>query len=466
MEKVYGIKHGNGRPSGRLFAISDQHLVCRAVAADHRSRARPMVPGDAANMVRAIFSGHDRPVSTEQERIAWPLLIAATVGLAFGLQNLGLGTFNLFVVPLSEDLDWDRGAVSLGFSIIACTMAGLAPFHGTVVDRWGVRRTVIPAVIGSAAVYAAFAFVGSEIYWFYGLCLLLGVLGAGTMPTAYSRVIVSHFSARRGFALGFAMAGAALILAGFFPLIQAIIDVYGRQPAYLAIAVFCVCVPLPLVIKWMPDKAGIRTAQELVRDNQDVQGVTLKEAMQSLPFWLMSAGFTLAGTIISAVLGHLVPLAQAHGVSGAQLFLVGPTVALGLIAGRFIVGIMLDRFSGSRVVLVVLLFPLLGMSMLASGATGLIALLALLLHAIGAGGESDTMAYLASRYFGIKAFGAIFGTMYAAFIIGYAVGPLILGYSQQFTGNYEKGVDIVVVIAAITLVPFFVLGRFSYHHSS
>jgi len=46
---------------------------------------------------------------------------------------------------------------------------------------------------------------------------------------------------------------------------------------------------------------------------------------------------------------------------------------------------------------------------------------------LGAGSESDVLGYLTGRYFGLKAFGQIYGLVFAGFMVGTAIGPYLFG---------------------------------------
>jgi cyanate permease len=52
------------------------------------------------------------------------------------------------------------------------------------------------------------------------------------------------------------------------------------------------------------------------------------------------------------------------------------------------------------------------------------------------GAEGDIVPYLVSRYFGLRAFGEIFGYAFTAFVLGAVIGPLLMGVSFDFTGSY------------------------------
>ncbi len=58
----------------------------------------------------------------------------------------------------------------------------------------------------------------------------------------------------------------------------------------------------------------------------------------------------------------------------------------------------------------------------------LVAIAAVMLVTVGSGAESDFVGYLVGRYFGLKAYGQIFGVIYGMFMVGIAIGPALFGY--------------------------------------
>jgi hypothetical protein len=67
------------------------------------------------------------------------------------------------------------------------------------------------------------------------------------------------------------------------------------------------------------------------------------------------------------------------------------------------------------------------------------------------GAELDLMAYMVSRYFGLRAFGEIYSYVYAAYVLGSGIGPLLMGVGFDATGSYNLalgGLAISTLIAA------------------
>ena len=90
----------------------------------------------------------------------------------------------------------------------------------------------------------------------------------------------------------------------------------------------------------------------------------------------------------------------------------------------------------------------------------LTAAVAILILGIAAGVEFDVLAYLASRYFGLRHYATIYGILYAFFGFGAGVGPAVFGMAFEATGSY----DLILLIASgaflIGALPLLLLGPY------
>jgi MFS family permease len=75
---------------------------------------------------------------------------------------------------------------------------------------------------------------------------------------------------------------------------------------------------------------------------------------------------------------------------------------------------------------------------------------------LGVGGEVDLMAFMVSRYFGLRCFGAIYATMFTLFSLGVGLGPYLLGLSYDKFGSYVPmmmvNLGFIVVMCALLLI--------------
>lgn len=108
---------------------------------------------------------------------------------------------------------------------------------------------------------------------------------------------------------------------------------------------------------------------------------------------------------------------------------------LSLLVARLVTGFLLDRFSGR--VIAVILFAIPGLTVLTPGFFGSqVAPYYAVAVGLALAAETDLVAYLASRYFGLKAFAQSYGWLYAAGALGFAAGPLLVGWGYREFGDY------------------------------
>jgi MFS family permease len=72
----------------------------------------------------------------------WRVVGACGTGAFFS--TVPLTTFAVFLQPLADEFSWSREAVSSAFGTLTLLAAVSAPWLGGVLDRFGVRRVVVP----------------------------------------------------------------------------------------------------------------------------------------------------------------------------------------------------------------------------------------------------------------------------------------------------------------------------------
>lgn len=86
--------------------------------------------------------------------------------------------------------------------------------------------------------------------------------------------------------------------------------------------------------------------------------------------------------------------------------------------------------------------------------------LAAFMLGFAAGAESDLIAYLAGRYFGMRHYGRIYGMLYMPFGIASATSPVVYGYVRDTTGNYDQALQIAMLLFAVGAILLITLGRY------
>jgi predicted MFS family arabinose efflux permease len=184
----------------------------------------------------------------------------------------------------------------------------------------------------------------------------------------------------------------------------------------------------------LPD--GAMPSFEAAQERKPDEGLSWHDTWHNSTFWLMICAFFLAGASVHACVLHLPALLTDRGVSAQGAALASSIVGLALLTGRVGTGYLLDRFFAPRLAMLFFGSAAVGIALLFAGGAGKIALIAAFLVGLGMGAEADIIAYSLSRYFGLKAFGTAFGYTFGAFVLGGAVGTLLMGAGFDFTNAY------------------------------
>jgi MFS family permease len=375
----------------------------------------------------------------------WFIVPVAAIGLFMGYVPVIGFSFSVFFKPLSQEFHWSRAEISLGFSLSLLVLSVALPIVGRLVDRFGARKIILPAALLFGLGLASFYFLRA-LWQFYAIYIFLGIVGSGTAAVPYYKVISHWFDKRRGLALGLTMGGAGI---GFFvmpSLSYALIATVGWRTAYVLIGIAVIVVTIPVVglfLKERPQTMGLLPDGELLDQlradaHEKGSGITGGEAWRSATFWVMCTALFLVSVSLNGCLIHLVPLLTDRGISPQSAALAASLLGGATLLGRVGTGFLLDRFFATNVAVCFFGVAGLGIFMLWAGVSGPLTFVAAALLGVGIGAEGDIMAYLVSRYFGLRAFGEIYAYVLAIYTLGAVVGPLLMGISFDSSGSYNS----------------------------
>ena len=166
-------------------------------------------------------------------------------------------------------------------------------------------------------------------------------------------------------------------------------------------------------------------------------GLEAGEAVRSPDFWKLAVVFLCIPIVVNGTVVHLVPLLTDRGIPANQAVAVFSGIGASLIAGRLLCGFLLDRFFGPHVAIAFVILPATGVIALLGSANVSPTTIGAVLVGLGMGAEVDLIAYLQSRYFGLRAFGQIYGYLFAVFTVGTGLGPFMMGTACDATGSYR-----------------------------
>jgi MFS family permease len=386
----------------------------------------------------------------------WVVVASSAVGLLFGAFPIAVSSFAVFFRSYSREFHAGRGAISLALTIYSFIGALLSGWIGRLTDRFGGRKVILTGLAAVGAVLLSAQAIGSRLWQLYVFYAILGAVSGATVSVPYGMVVSRWFNQRRGLALGLALTGLGAGAIVMPPLLQFLIASYGWRPAFAIAGGVVLIIPMPVValfLKESPRGMGLSPdgAAAAVVGPDEAEGLTWREIRNGRTFWVMVAAFVLASAAIFACTIHIAELLSDRGASPAAAALAVSIVGLALLIGRAGTGFVLDRYFGPHVALVIFLIAAVGIVLLWNAGAGVFARLGAFLVGLGLGAEVDIIAYLMSRYFGLRSLGTAFGFAFGAFVLASGLGPLVMGFAFDRTGSYDAplvGSFIAIIVAA------------------
>lgn len=355
----------------------------------------------------------------------WTLPLAAALG--YSISVIHVYSMGPYLEPLQQEFGWTRAQASLGITITNVINAIFCIPVGMLVDRLGPR---LIGLIGTLLIAAAYALLGTATgsigNWIALWCIVaFGVPWVQSM--IWTSAVASRFEISRGLAFAVTLSGASMG-AAIFPLLATwLISSHGWRVAFTATGGIWVLLVFPVLCLCFRGARDQGRETRVARPDtaNALTGLSLSEGLRLPAFYqLLTAGCLFAFTIIGIVV-HFVPILTDRGTAPLAAAGVASLIGLFAIAGRLGTGLLLDRFPGHLVGASVFLLANLACVLLLLDSTYAAG------HAVAAaivgltlGAEVDVIAYLATRHFGLRNFGGLFGGLVAALALGAAFGPL------------------------------------------
>jgi MFS family permease len=392
----------------------------------------------------------------------WWIVVASVLGLLVGNGPVMQFTFGTLLPPITREFGWSRGLVSSAM-VVGLWMTGIAtPVVGRLVDRFGIRVVALPAIVVFALATASVAWVPASPAAFTVLYALMGLGAAGQTPLIYAKAISARFDRQRGLALGIAIAGVGLGAALVPQFAQKMVGIAGWRGAYVGLGMLTFVLAFPAVALFVGRPAADQQVAVQSLSTATMPGLSALEALRTTRFWSLALSFFIVSGTTGGVISHLVPLMSDRGVSPQTATAMVGAAGTALIAGRLLSGFLLDRIHAPYVAAVFFLAPLIGIVMLLTALRTEGATLGTVLIGIGLGAEGDLIAFLASRYLGMRSFGEIYGYFFSIFMLGAGLGPLIMGISYDRTGSYKLMLVFFALALGLASLPMLRLGAYPY----
>jgi MFS transporter, OFA family, oxalate/formate antiporter len=393
--------------------------------------------------------------------LGWKVLLAGFLGTLCGASPLPFNVLGLLFAPLNTEFGWNKTQVSIGITIFGITASLLAPVFGWMADKYGVRKVAIWSLLGFVLAFSSFYLMPPTLAGFYICWLLVGLVGIGSTPVTWSRAVSMWFVKNRGLALGIMLIGTS-VAAFIVPRIAVgALESYGWRGMFPIVALLPLLIALPATLAFFREPKAEERPQSLSTADGQVAGMTFGEALRTKQFWLLWISILMIACAYGGAHIHMIPIVMDHGIAAKTAAGVMGIVGLGLLVGRVGVGFLLDRIWGPAIAFPVLCLPAVACYLLMGTGTEMLMIsIAAFLLGFAAGAESDLIAFLAARYFGMAHFGRIYGMLYMPFGLFSAISPLIYGIVRDRTGSYDGMLGAAMFLFVVGGALLLLLGRY------
>ena len=409
-----------------------------------------------------------------QARLHRAWLVAGVTFLALVAAAAFRSSTGVLLEPVEQEFGWSRAETSSAVSLNLLLFGLTAPFAAALMERFGVRRVVVAALLLMAA--GTGGTLAMTQAW--QLILLWGLvvgLGSGSMALVFGAIIANRwFTARRGLVMGMFSAGSSTGQLVVLPVVAWLaVHVGWRAASAVTAGLALAMVPLVLaILRDRPADVGLLPygapppaappAPPPVPPPAKVQvpevapiplperppgpgRVALRELSRSArvpAFWVLAATFFVCGWSTNGLIQtHFIPAAHDHGLPATTA--AGLLAAIGVfdILGTIGSGWLSDRVDPRY--LLVVYYGLRGVSLLTVPALlGPRVQPSLLFFIVFYGLDwvatvPPTVA-LCREIFGIERAAVVFGWVFAAHMIGAGVGADVAGAVRQSTGSYSS----------------------------
>lgn len=356
-------------------------------------------------------------------------------------------SYGVFFSRVTSEYNLPASATALVFGVFAVLYSISSLLLGLFMNRKGPGKTILlgGGLMGAGFILSSFANSYLLLLVTYGL---IGGFGAGSMwlPTSYV-VFDSFNSASVKKVTGLVSAGTAAGLLFYSPLEAYLIATWGLQAAFFVVG------GIILLFTSLAYSAS--------KQSQRAPKFDLREALGGLKTRRFGYLYTYyaAGNAFSrgVVVVFLPPLIESRGLGAGVGALALSLIGVGSMAGRITTGA--QRASEETVAAAGFVLQGISAAALYFANDPVTIGIFSVLFGIGYGTYIPEFALLVRKYYGLKLYGTIFGTLLTSFGIGAFIGPVFEGTQVSSSAGYLPGFVLSAVVSLAVGAHLFIMGK-------
>ncbi|MBD9419369.1 MULTISPECIES: MFS transporter [Achromobacter] len=413
------------------------------------------------------------PVPFRRAGQKYAFVVVAVIFLSL-LVSAGLRSSpSVLLVPLEETFGWSRSTISLAAAVGIFLYGMVGPFAAAAMERFGLRRVLIGALMLMAASSAASAFMTQS----WHLLLTWGVfsgLGSGAVAVVLGATVVNRwFTKHRGVMMGLLTASSATGTLVFLPVLAALASSGDwTRVVWTVAAAAAALVPLawwlvpdrPASVGLVPYGSDPHAPPPPAAPRTGMLAATfgaLARASRTRTFWFLFATFFVCGFTTNGLVGtHLIALCGDHGMPEVQA--AGLLALMGIfdLIGTTASGWLTDRYDPRKLLFVY--YGLRGLSLIYLPYSDF-SFYSLSIFAIFFGldwiATVPPTLRLTTEAFGERDASIVFGWIVAGHQLGAASAAWMAGAVREAQGSYLMAFVISGMTGLIAAVIALMIGR-------
>jgi sugar phosphate permease len=394
------------------------------------------------------------------------LVMLATAG--------AMGSAGVLINPLEKEFGWTTAQISSALAIRFLLFGLLGPFAAAFMNRFGVRKVVLFALVLIATGIVSSMFMRE----LWQLLALWGVVvGIGTGMTALvlgATIATRWFEKRRGLVVGLMTASNATGQLIFLPLLASLSEGIGWRAALTFITI-ALAVALGLALLFLRDRPSdlglapyggtaivpappqSKKLSELITSPL----IVLRDASKTSVFWVLFATFFVCGLSTGGLI-------QTHWIAICGDVGIAPVAAAGMLAliggfdfiGTIVSGWLSDRYDNRYLLLAY--YGLRGLSLLFLPYSGYsIAMLTVFAVFYGLDWVATVppTVKLTAQHFGAEKASLVFGWVFAGHQIGSATAAMLGGLARTTLDSYTPALLLAGVFCILAALLILTIGK-------
>lgn len=397
--------------------------------------------------------------ATAEWRRHWPLVLAASLGYAVvAIPTMTLGAF---MAPLEAAFHWSRAELTAGLIIQALVGLVSQPIVGRMIDRWGPRRIGLAGLVACGCAFALFSTMDGSVTMWLLLWVVVSVAVQLILSPVWTAAVSSEFEAGRGLAIAITLSGGAIVTLTAPVLAALLIERQGWRAAYVFLGLAPAAFVLVLCyFLFFSRKDRQRISKDPAAAIPDA-GLSAREGLRSPVLYKLILATIIGNPMVIGVMIHVIPITSTTGLTVKQAALVAGSLGLSSVLGKIFMGILIKRVPGQVLAAANMALPIAGALMLMQPSDSLILrIVAITFFGVSSGAQTALQIYLASRHFGLRAFGTLVSLIAMTFTITTGIGPFLAGYLFDLAGDYHLLLMLTIPAAIIGSLILLWIGRY------